>query len=72
MNDIEIDLMKKMLEMDPYKRITAKQALEHDYFHVLRSKDPEYQGGNIMENEEGESDSKSSVDATMGGQESVG
>jgi len=24
MNDIEIDLMKKMLDMDPYARVTAR------------------------------------------------
>ena len=44
MNDEEIDLMKKMLEMDPYQRITARQAIEHDYFDKLREKDPEYMG----------------------------
>lgn len=44
MNDTEIDLMKSMLQMDPYKRITARQAIEHDWFDDLRSKDPEYIG----------------------------
>lgn len=34
--------MVKMLEMDPYSRITARQALEHEYFDELRAKDPEY------------------------------
>lgn len=42
MNDIEIDLMSKMLTMDPYNRITARQAIEHEYFDSMRSKDPEY------------------------------
>lgn len=44
MNDVEIDLMKKMLQMDPYKRITARESIEHDYFDNLRAKDPEYMG----------------------------
>ena len=34
--------MKRLLEMDPYQRITAKQALNHEYFDDLRSKDSEY------------------------------
>ena len=42
MNDIEIDLMKKLLEMDPYQRLTAKQALNHEFFDDLRSKDSDY------------------------------
>jgi serine/threonine protein kinase len=42
MNEMEIDLMAKMLEMDPYQRITARQALEHEWFDEMRSKDPEY------------------------------
>lgn len=43
MNETEIELMGRMLEMDPFKRITAKQAIDHPYFKSLRSKDPEYQ-----------------------------
>lgn len=42
MNEIEIDLMIKMLEMDPYQRIKAREAIEHEYFDELRNKDPEY------------------------------
>jgi serine/threonine protein kinase len=38
MNDGELDLMKKLLEMDPYQRINARQALNHEYFDDLRSK----------------------------------
>ena len=68
MNEIEIDLMKLMLEMDPYKRISARQAIEHDYFDELRVKDPAYNTcGDIDDLDEADSDSKSSVDATMGG-----
>ena len=62
MNDIEIDLMQRMLDMNPYQRITARQAIEHDYFDDIRAKDPEYNGEK----------SQSSLDATMGGQESAG
>ena len=57
MDDVEIDLMKKMLEMDPYQRISARQAIEHDYFDKLREKDPEYNGAA----------SSSSVDGQMRG-----
>lgn len=42
MNDIEIELMGRMLEMDPGKRITAKEAIDHPYFNSLRVKDPDY------------------------------
>lgn len=31
MDDLAIDLIEKMLSMDPDKRITAKQALSHNY-----------------------------------------
>lgn len=44
MNDEEIDLLKKMLDMNPYTRITAREAIEHDWFDKLRVKDPEYSG----------------------------
>ena len=44
MNETEIDLMKKMLMMDPKQRITAREAIEHDWFDNLRKKDPEYIG----------------------------
>lgn len=30
--------------MDPYQRVTARQAIEHDWFDDLRKKDPEYAG----------------------------
>lgn len=35
------DLLKKCLEVDPYKRINAKKALEHDCFKLLDYKDNE-------------------------------
>lgn len=57
MNDIEIDLMKRMLEMDPYQRIKAREAIEHDYFEELRASDPEY---NYEQ-------SHQSIDGTLGG-----
>jgi len=28
--------------MDPYQRIKAREAIEHEYFDELRNKDPEY------------------------------
>lgn len=37
MNEVEIDLMQRMLEMNPHKRITAREAIEHDYFDELRA-----------------------------------
>jgi serine/threonine protein kinase len=61
MNEHEIDLMKKMLLMDPRKRITARESIEHDWFDNLRKKDPEYVG---------EGDSNNSV--LERGKESIG
>ena len=60
MNDTEIDLMSKLLAMDPYQRITARMAIEHDWFDELRAKDPDYAGDD------------SSVDVTLTNKESVG
>jgi len=34
-----VDLMSKMLDMDPTKRITAYGALSHEYFDDVREKD---------------------------------
>lgn len=31
--------------MDPHQRITAREAIEHDYFDELRAVDPEYNPG---------------------------
>jgi serine/threonine protein kinase len=53
--------MKKMLMMDPRKRITARESIEHDWFDNLRKKDPEYVG---------EEDSNTS--AIEGGKDSIG
>jgi serine/threonine protein kinase len=62
MNEIEIDLMTRMLEMDPYQRIKAHEAIEHEYFDDLRAKDPEY----------GANESKSSIDGQLNGNDSDG
>jgi serine/threonine protein kinase len=62
MNDIEIELMQKMLEMDPYQRIKAREAIEHEYFDDLRNKDPEYN----------RQTSQSSIDAQLVEQDSQG
>jgi cyclin-dependent kinase-like len=32
-----LSLMKGLLEMDPYKRLTAEEAIRHPYFEELRS-----------------------------------
>ena len=39
--DDAIDLLSKMLVMDPAERITAKDALEHPYFDMLKE-NPDY------------------------------
>lgn len=59
MNEVEIDLMKRMLMMDPRKRITARESIEHDWFDNLRKKDPEYAGEGDSNNsaQEGDKDS---------------
>lgn len=36
-----IDILSKMLILDPSKRITARAALEHDYFRELRATGPQ-------------------------------
>ena len=48
--------------MDPYQRIKAREAIEHEYFDDLRAKDPEY---NCQT-------SKSSIDAGYNDQDSDG
>lgn len=35
-----MDLLKAMLEIDPNKRISSKNALDHPAFHILLSKSP--------------------------------
>lgn len=36
MNEIEMSLLKGLLEMDPNKRYTAYEALMHPYFDGIR------------------------------------
>jgi len=33
-----MDLLEKMLSMDPAKRCSAKEALAHPYFNILKTK----------------------------------
>jgi mitogen-activated protein kinase 1/3 len=40
-NKDALDLLKKMLEFNPYYRITAKEALRHKYFSNIRDKSQE-------------------------------
>ena len=35
-DDVGLDLLSKMIQLDPSKRISAKQALQHPYFNELR------------------------------------
>ena len=32
-----VDLIKKMLELNPIKRITASEAKRHDFFRILKN-----------------------------------
>ena len=36
-SDEAIDLLNKLLEFDIEKRITAKEALEHPYFNIIKN-----------------------------------
>ena len=40
-NPLALDLVQKMLEINPEKRITAKQCLEHKYFEEIREQSDE-------------------------------
>ena len=35
-NPLCLDLLKKLLQMNPHKRITVEEALEHPYFESIR------------------------------------
>ena len=35
-DSVGLDLLSKMIRLDPCKRISAKQALQHPYFNDLR------------------------------------
>lgn len=39
MTEIELSIMKGLLEMDPNKRLTAEDALKHPYFEDILSKE---------------------------------
>lgn len=39
---IHMKFLKGLLEPSPSKRLTAKQALMHEYFKELREEDPEF------------------------------
>ena len=53
MGEVELSIMKGLLEMDPRKRLTAKQALQHPYFDDIRSED-EYEEDPAEEEDENE------------------
>jgi len=36
-----IDLLSKLLRYDPYERLTAKEAMDHQYFANIKSRAPE-------------------------------
>jgi serine/threonine protein kinase len=37
MDEVALDLLSKMLTLDPLQRITAKKALDHPYFDDLNA-----------------------------------
>ena len=48
-NPLAIDLLDKMLQIDPNKRITTEQALEHPYLELMHDEDDEIECDNIFE-----------------------
>lgn len=44
-----MDILQKMLEMDPDRRITARQALDHPYFQECRAKDLSFANPKVRE-----------------------
>lgn len=38
-NPLALDLLDKMLQINPHRRITAKDALNHEYFKTIREHD---------------------------------
>jgi cyclin-dependent kinase len=47
MDETAIDLLTKMVQLEPSKRISAKEALNHPYFNDLRNSGGFHQPANV-------------------------
>ena len=61
-DELEIDLLKKMIVFNPFERYNARECLEHPYFDDLRKDDP-----NTFIKSENEYDSSWSENITNNG-----
>lgn len=52
-NPLAIDLLNKLLEFDPAKRITVEEALAHPYLSAYHDEDDEVSKGNMIIGDEG-------------------